>query len=64
MFNLEVLQIIGSWYYATNTQMKLENWECRHYETIYLLASEEEQPVLFRKNGIRTLATIAYDIFI
>lgn len=36
----------------------------QHYEIIYLLASEEEQSVLFRKNGIRTLAAIAYDIFI
>lgn len=41
-----------------------ENQECQHYETIYLFASEEEQPVLFRKNGIRTLAAIANDIFI
>jgi len=34
------------------------------YGTIYLLTTEEEQPVLLRKNGIRTLASIAYDIFI
>jgi hypothetical protein len=31
---------------------------------IYLLTSEEEQPVLLRKNGVWTLASIAYDIFI
>jgi len=34
------------------------------YGIIYLLTTEEEQPVLLRKNGIRTLASIAYDIFI
>jgi len=66
MFNLEVFQVcimmFGDKYSNDKTR---QNWECQYiYGIIYLLTTEEEQPVLLRKNGIRTLASIAYDIFI